>query len=196
MQCNKWKHHGMSFHNTCVPNGRRKSHLPLCHYEVRWVTRRHTRQLEKDVDVLAMPDDLINADLDMAWLQGAVNICKSGPICKVWGKKRIPTFVTCTPNASINSEILLECLAHINKYGIFEQKDGLLPFLLLDGHHSQLGIPFLMYIGWLLSASLMGHICGKLLICSKWMDVSRWSFSELQGPFTEQRWDVPLDIWT
>ena len=70
---------------------------------------------------------------------------EGGPICSFRGKE-IPTFVSCSPNASITSQILADMLAFIDNIGIYEREENKIPFLLLDGHHSRLEPPFLDYI--------------------------------------------------
>jgi hypothetical protein len=69
-----------------------------------------------------------------------------GPICK-FNRKDLPTFIGCSPNASITSELLVEMLTVIDNSGVFPRTKELgVPFLLLDGHHSRTRLPFLSYI--------------------------------------------------
>ena len=68
-----------------------------------------------------------------------------GPVCSFRGKE-IPSFVTCSPNASITSQILADMLAYLDKMEIYDRNEGISPFLLLDGHHSRMEPPFLEYI--------------------------------------------------
>jgi hypothetical protein len=70
---------------------------------------------------------------------------RGGPICTYKGKE-IPCFVGCSPNSSITSQMLADMLAVIDSSGVFNRDDGSTPFLLLDGHHSRFGLPFLKYI--------------------------------------------------
>lgn len=79
-------------------------------------------------------------------------VCIGGPVCTFMGKQ-IPPFITCSPKASVTSDILAECLAHIDSSGVFDDirakstdHGPCAPFLLLDGHHSRFELPFLTYI--------------------------------------------------
>ena len=76
---------------------------------------------------------------------GVDSVMHGGPRCTYNGKE-IPCFVGTSPNASITSEMLVEMLKTFDSLDIFNRDDGRLPFLLLDGHHSRLQIPFLEYI--------------------------------------------------
>ena len=51
-----------------------------------------------------------------------------------------------SPKGSITSQILADALAHIDSFDLFNRYSGQYPFLLLDGHNSRFGIPFLEYI--------------------------------------------------
>jgi hypothetical protein len=55
-------------------------------------------------------------------------------------------FIGCSPNASITSQMLADMLKEIDSCDIFDRSDSSTPFLLLDGHHSRFGLPFLQYI--------------------------------------------------
>jgi hypothetical protein len=68
-----------------------------------------------------------------------------GQRCTYRGKE-LPCFVGFSPNASITSEMLANMLKQIDEFHVFDRKDGVKPFLLLDGHHSRLKLPFLRYI--------------------------------------------------
>jgi hypothetical protein len=71
---------------------------------------------------------------------------KGGPTCTFRGKE-IPCFVGTSPKASITSQLLADMLGHMDKMNIWERTaDGPTPFLLLDGHHSRMELPFLDYI--------------------------------------------------
>ena len=80
-----------------------------------------------DVTAAAAEDDEI--------ISKASNVCRGGPACHFRGK-RISAFVSCSPNASITSDILADCLAHIDSFNVFRR----------DGHHSRFELPFLQYI--------------------------------------------------
>ena len=66
----------------------------------------------------------------------------TGPECEFNGKK-IPTLVQWSPSGSITTDILVDCLATLDHYSVFNRSSGLKPFLLLDGHSSQFKLPFL-----------------------------------------------------
>jgi hypothetical protein len=68
-----------------------------------------------------------------------------GPKCTYLGKS-IACFIGCSNNASSTSQMLANMLKELDAYNIFERENGMTPFLLLDGHHSQFGLPFLEYI--------------------------------------------------
>jgi hypothetical protein len=68
-----------------------------------------------------------------------------GPKC-TYKDKIIPCFVGASPNASITSQMLADMLGVLDNSGVFNREDGSTPFLLLDGHHSRFGLPFLKYI--------------------------------------------------
>ena len=71
---------------------------------------------------------------------------QGGPTCTFRGKK-LPCFVACSKNASITSEILTDMLAFIDKQNVYDRtRTSKRPFLILDGHHSRLELPFLQYI--------------------------------------------------
>jgi hypothetical protein len=59
-----------------------------------------------------------------------------GPKCTYLGKS-IPCFVCSSPNARITSELLAKMLSTIDEAKTFERnKEVVIPFLLLEGHHS------------------------------------------------------------
>jgi len=68
-----------------------------------------------------------------------------GPTCTYLGK-RIPCFFGTFPKASITSTLLKDMLAFMDTLGVYDRSIAL-PFLLLDGHHSRMMLPFLRYIG-------------------------------------------------
>jgi hypothetical protein len=71
---------------------------------------------------------------------------KGGPQCTFRGKV-VPCFVCASPKASITSQLLADMLAHMDELKIWERpEDSPTPFLLLDGHHSRMELPFLDYI--------------------------------------------------
>jgi hypothetical protein len=68
-----------------------------------------------------------------------------GPICRFNGID-IPCFVCTSPKASITSQLLADMLQFLDGFNIFDRTDNNRPFLLLDGHHSRLDLPFIDYI--------------------------------------------------
>jgi hypothetical protein len=68
-----------------------------------------------------------------------------GPTCHFNGKE-IPCFVCTSPKASIISQLLADMLQFMDSFNIFDRSNNNRPFLLLDGHHSRLDLPFIDYI--------------------------------------------------
>jgi hypothetical protein len=64
-----------------------------------------------------------------------------GPTCCFQGKT-IPCFVCTSLNASISSQRLADMLKFIDSYHIFDRSNGKKPFLVLDGDHSRMYLPF------------------------------------------------------
>ena len=60
--------------------------------------------------------------------------------------KSVPAFVQWNNNVAITSKILIETPATNDALNIFPRTNAVKPFLLLDGHQSRLGLPFLQYI--------------------------------------------------
>jgi hypothetical protein len=54
--------------------------------------------------------------------------------------------VETSPHGGITPAILTKCLTTIDSYEVFERKDNLKPFLLLDGHNSRFNLKFVNYI--------------------------------------------------
>ena len=71
-------------------------------------------------------------------------IC-GGPKCTFRGKE-LPCFIGSSKKASITSQMLADILAYIDEIGLYDRSTGKKPFLLIDGHHSRFGLPFLDYI--------------------------------------------------
>jgi hypothetical protein len=66
-----------------------------------------------------------------------------GPVCTFRGKC-LPCFVATLKKVSITSQLLADMLKAIDDSGVYERvPGGPIPFLLLDGHHSCLEVPFL-----------------------------------------------------
>jgi hypothetical protein len=81
--------------------------------------------------------------VDEANLKNGVML--GGPTC-TYKDKEIPCYVGCSPNASITSQMLADMLSVLDQSEVFDRKNGSKPFLLLYGHHSRFGLPFLEYI--------------------------------------------------
>jgi hypothetical protein len=72
---------------------------------------------------------------------------KGGPTCVFQGKEIPCCFIGTSPKASITSQLLADMLGHMDGMKIWDrEEEGRRPFLLLDGHHSRLELPFLEYI--------------------------------------------------
>jgi hypothetical protein len=67
-----------------------------------------------------------------------------GPTCTFFGVK-VQTFVTCTRNGSIMSQLLTNMLQTMDKLCLFDRSDGTNPCLLCDGHGSRFEEPFITY---------------------------------------------------
>jgi len=69
---------------------------------------------------------------------------RGGPTCFYKGKE-IPCFDGAAPKASITSQLLADMLKYLDTLGIYDRSIAH-PFLLLDGHHSRMMLPFLKYV--------------------------------------------------
>lgn len=70
-----------------------------------------------------------------------------GPCCWYKGIK-VPAFITFTESGGIDGPTLTEIFRRIDKLKLYEEdrRDGMIPFCLLDGHHSRFDLNFLQYI--------------------------------------------------
>merc|ERR1712038_834958 len=68
-----------------------------------------------------------------------------GPTCEFNGKE-IPCLIHYSENGSITSEILTDILETLDVIDVYDRSKGIIPFLMLDGHMSRYGLPFLEYI--------------------------------------------------
>ena len=68
-----------------------------------------------------------------------------GPTCTYNGKK-IPCMCRWSPKGSITSEILTDILRTLDAIEVFDRSTGITPVVLMDGHGSRLGLPFLNYV--------------------------------------------------
>ena len=71
-------------------------------------------------------------------------VAQGGPTCFYNGKE-IPCFYGSSPKALITSDLLANMLKYIDDLGVYDRTVAH-PFLLLDGHHSRMMLPFLRYI--------------------------------------------------
>jgi hypothetical protein len=71
-------------------------------------------------------------------------VMAGGPTCTFLGKP-VPCFYGTSPKASITSTMLADMLAFSDKLGLYDRSIAH-PFLLLDGHHSRMSLPFLQYV--------------------------------------------------
>ena len=124
-------------------------------------------------------ESYVNAD-DTEALRAAGNICRGGPVCNFRGKQ-IPPFITCSPNASITSQILAESLAYLDSFCLFNRSGGRMPFLLLDGHHSRFEIPFLRYIH---SPGHKWKVCIGVPYATHWWQVA--DASQVNGNYKQE----------
>jgi hypothetical protein len=58
---------------------------------------------------------------------------------------QVPTFVTCSKNGSITSQLLTNILSKMDDYCLCDRSNGTNPFLLGDGHSIRFEEPFLEY---------------------------------------------------
>ena len=71
-------------------------------------------------------------------------VAAGGPTCTYLGKE-IPCFYGTSPKASIISQLLADMLKFLDTLGVYDRTVAH-PFLLLDGHHSRMMLPFLQYV--------------------------------------------------
>ncbi len=86
----------------------------------------------------------LGVDITVTDLEDKKLAMSGGPTCSFNGKS-IPTFFGTSPKASITSQLLADMLKFIDQCGIYDRSIATL-FLLLDGHHSRMMLPFLRYI--------------------------------------------------
>ena len=58
----------------------------------------------------------------------------------------MPCLTRWSPKGSITSDILIDILATLDRFKVFDRSNGKLPFLLLDGHGSRFALNFLAYV--------------------------------------------------
>lgn len=99
-------------------------------------------------DIMA---DWEGADDDLLSNIGPGKYFPMGPTCIVNGKT-VRCYCDCSPNGSMTSAILRRILHYIDKQGIVERGvdeetgQSYHPVLILDGHISRMGLPFLKYV--------------------------------------------------
>jgi hypothetical protein len=64
-------------------------------------------------------------------MRGLNKLFSCGPTCEYNGNTA-PCLVEGTPNGSITSELRAKALKHMDRLELFDQSDGIYPFLLLD----------------------------------------------------------------
>jgi hypothetical protein len=100
---------------------------------------------------------------------GVDHIFPFGPTC-TFNESQVPTFITCSKNGSITSQLLTNMLSKMNDLELFDQRGSVLPFLLCDRHGSRFKDPFL---GYTLESNRPCHMvrpCGKLETVQKKME--------------------------
>jgi hypothetical protein len=113
-----------------------KSELKVCQLPISW-----TMGININKDILTGIDNVETFSIN----QGKGKAMEGGPICFFNGKN-IPCFIGASPKASITSTMLADMLRFMDDLNVFDRSTGITPFLLLDGHHSRLELPFLTYI--------------------------------------------------
>jgi hypothetical protein len=108
-----------------------------------WKTGIDIRKLRDEAIVPGQEEEV--AKLYIEFELGEDGALGGGPVCTFRGKK-IKTFCTCSPNASISSSSLTEMLRYMDSQNIFDRANGEKPVLVLDGHHSRMDLEFLEYI--------------------------------------------------
>ena len=83
-------------------------------------------------------------DITVKNVDDTAEVMRGGPTCFFQGK-HIPCFYGTSPKASITTTLLTEMLKFLDRLG-FYTREVCHPFLLLDGHHSRMMLPFLEYI--------------------------------------------------
>jgi hypothetical protein len=110
--------------------------------------------METGVDTSKFGDgshlDLQNDKEDLDFFRenyGTDKIFPGGPTCQYNGKE-IPCMIRYSKGGGITPEILTDILNTLDTLGVFEQerRNGIKPFLLLDGHQSRFSVNFLQYI--------------------------------------------------
>ena len=103
-----------------------------------------------DADAADDDDTLTQEEEDLAYFRsnyGEGKLFPGGPVCQ-FNNKEVPTMIRYSKSGGITTSILTDILRTVDDLGIYEdeRKEGIKPFLLLDGHQSRFGIEFLQYI--------------------------------------------------
>jgi hypothetical protein len=95
------------------------------------------------IDEMKVLDDEIEAMKD-EYSNGVDPMFPFGPTYTFNGSQ-VPTFITCSNNSSITSQLLTIMLSKMDDLELFDRSDGVNPFLLCDGHEIRFEEPFLEY---------------------------------------------------
>jgi len=107
--------------------------------------------------------DLPVSEIPVSWKLGLDITCNAddhskvmarGPMCTYLGKQ-VPCFFATSPKASITTILLRDMLAYLDSLGLYDRSIAS-PFLLLDGHHSRMMLPFLKCV---MDPSHRWHCC-------------------------------------
>ena len=94
------------------------------------------------IDIFAECDEYILSEANY----GPGRYFPGGPKC-IFNGNNITCYINASPKGSMTSDILADMLKWNDKKTVYpHQKDGPIPFLLLDGYGSRLDVPFLSYI--------------------------------------------------
>jgi hypothetical protein len=104
--------------------------------------------LSKDADDVSSDDMKVLEDeieqMKDEHSNGVDRMFPFGPTCSFNGTA-VPTFVTCSKNGSITSQLLTNMLCKMDDLELFDYSDGVHPFLLCNGHGSCFEDLFLEY---------------------------------------------------
>jgi hypothetical protein len=112
-----------------------KSEIPDC-----WKTGIDIRRLRNE-EILPGQDEEEIGRLYIGFETGENGALGGGPVC-TFQVETIPTYCSCTPNASITSEILTDMLRRIDHHKVYDRENAEKPILILDGHHSRMLVIF------------------------------------------------------
>ena len=98
------------------------------------------------LDAQEESDDVVDMDL-LSTIQMNNEKFPGGPTCEYKGKK-LPCMVRWTKSGGMTSKILTEILETMDDIGLFceARKNGIKPYLLLDGHQTRFELDFVEYI--------------------------------------------------